>query len=377
VVGTVDGTPVIEHLRRSTRLCRFRCESLRTPAPSSDEPAGPVLADGWGRCSAPAIPASNKQRVVGTPALRGGRATAHSAEIGERTMREVDTMNAKNSTRTAERRQQEAEALHASIIEQVQQLADSGQWRAFLDFARSFHTYSLNNLLLILAQNSDATMVAGYRQWQAKGRQVRKGEKSIKIFGYRERKTDRTEDDATEGDERVIRYFPTLSVFDITQTDLIDGADALPENPTRRLAGDDDHGVIDPLSAHLESRGWSIHDALLSHANGYTDPESRQVILAKNLAAEQAAKTLIHEAAHIELRHIDDVDEYRAHRGRMEVEAESVAYIVAGLSGFDTSAYSIGYITGWADEDVDTIRTTAAQVLKTADAIAKVIDGTI
>ncbi|WP_431198323.1 ArdC-like ssDNA-binding domain-containing protein [Leifsonia xyli] len=54
-------------------------------------------------------------------------------------------------------------------MKQVQQLTDSGQWRAFLEFARSFHTYSLNNLLLILAQKPEATMVAGFRQWQAKG----------------------------------------------------------------------------------------------------------------------------------------------------------------------------------------------------------------
>ncbi|MGH1524504.1 hypothetical protein ACRAWC_10865 [Leifsonia sp. L25] len=96
--------------------------------------------------------------------------------------------------------------------------------------------------------------------------------------------------------------------------------------------------------------------------------------LAENLAVEQAAKTLIHETAHIELRHIDDIDEYRAHRGRMEVEAESVAFIVAGLTGFDTSSYSIGYITGWANEDTSVIRATATRVLKTAHTIAGTID---
>lgn len=82
---------------------------------------------------------------------------------------------------------------------------------------RSFHNYSLSNLLLILSQNPDATMVAGFRQWQAKGRQVRKGEKSITIFGYHEKKPTRDDDrgDATEVAERVVRSFPTLSVFDV------------------------------------------------------------------------------------------------------------------------------------------------------------------
>lgn len=285
-------------------------------------------------------------------------------------------MGRKIITRSVEERQAEAEALHASIVEQVQQLADTGQWRAFLEFARSFHNYSLNNLLLILAQNPDATMVAGFRQWQAKGRQVRKGEKSIKIFGYREKTADRDDDahdEAAEDGKRVIRYFPTLSVFDIAQTDPIDGAEPLPEDPTRRLIGDDDHGIIAPLTIHLESHGWSVHRATLVSASGYTDPDTRRVTLAENLAIEQAAKTLIHETAHIELLHIDDVDEYRAHRGRMEVEAESVTYIVAGLNGFDTSAYSIGYIAGWANEDTTVIHDTAARVLKTAHALAEII----
>jgi antirestriction protein ArdC len=278
-------------------------------------------------------------------------------------------------TRNAAERQAEAEALHASIVEQVQRLADSGQWRAFLEFARSFHNYSLNNLLLILAQKPDAIMVAGFRQWQAKGRQVRKGEKSIKIFGYREKKTETAADDDTSSDEgRVVRYFPTLSVFDITQTDPIEGADPLPSDPTQQLTGDQDHGLITPLSDHLESRGWTISREPLTRASGYTDPETLRVILAEGISVEQSAKTLIHETAHIELRHIDSVEEYRQHRGRMEVEAESVAFVVAGLCGFDTSAYSIGYIAGWSDQDVTVIRDSASRVLAAVHSIAGMLD---
>ena len=277
--------------------------------------------------------------------------------------------------RDAADRRAEAEALHASIVEQVQQLADSGQWRAFLEFARSLHTYSLNNVLLILAQRPDATMVAGFRQWQAKGRQVRKGEKSIKIFGYREKKTETAEHDDTSADEgRVVRYFPTMSVFDIAQTDPIEGADPLPSDPTQRLTGDDDHGVIAPLTAHLKSRGWRVSREPLTHASGYADPGTLRVILAEGISVEQSAKTLIHETAHIELQHIDSVEEYRQHRGRMEVEAESVAYVVAGLCGFDTRAYSIGYIAGWSEEDITVIRESATRVLAAVHNIVGMLD---
>ncbi|WP_295122444.1 ArdC-like ssDNA-binding domain-containing protein [uncultured Leifsonia sp.] len=272
--------------------------------------------------------------------------------------------------RTPEERKAQAEALHASIADQVQQLTDSDQWRKFLDFTRSFHTYSLNNLLLILSQRPDASAVAGFRQWQAKGRQVRRGEKAIKIFGYSTKKI--TEEDPETGDEveKRLTRFPVLSVFDIDQTDPIDGAEIL--NPVAQLTGTDDHGVLVPLTAHLEAIGWTVTTEHLNGPNGYADPERNTVVLHDELAPEQAAKTLIHEAAHITLGHVDDADEYRAHRGRMETEAESVAYVVAGMLGFDTSAYSIGYIAGWADGNADVVRATAARVLAAAHTIADV-----
>ena len=62
------------------------------------------------------------------------------------------------------------------------------------------------------------------------------------------------------------------------------------------------------------------------------------------------------------------------HRGRMEVEAESVAYVAAGMLGIDTSDYSIGYIAGWAEGNTDIIADTAARVLTTARQIAAALD---
>jgi antirestriction protein ArdC len=285
-------------------------------------------------------------------------------------------MNTTSSKHSAEDRKAQAEALHASILEQVEQLAERGQWRRFLDFARSFHQYSLNNLLLILAQNPDATMVAGYRQWQAKGRQVRKNETAIRIFGHSTKKTSTEDEDLPVEDEQKpsVHYFPVLSVFDISQTDPIPGATAVPENPAQQLAGDHDHGMLDPLTAYLHSGGWTVLREPLSRANGYTDRDRHVVVIGRDLAPEHAAKTLIHEAAHIALCHIDDANEYRQHRGRMEVEAESVAYIVGGLKGFDTSRYSIGYINGWANEDLDLIRNTAQCVLRCARTLAQLTD---
>lgn len=62
------------------------------------------------------------------------------------------------------------------------------------------------------------------------------------------------------------------------------------------------------------------------------------------------------------------------HRGRMEVEAESVAYVLGGVLGLDTSAYSVGYIAGWSDGDTETIADTAKAVLATVHELAEALD---
>lgn len=271
--------------------------------------------------------------------------------------------------KTAEDRRAEAEALHESIAAQVETLRDSDAWRAFLDFARSFHRYSLNNLLLILSQRPTATRVAGFRQWQAKGRQVRKGEKGLRIFGYAQKKVT----DAETGEEEKVTYFPMLSVFDIDQTDPIEGTDD-PTELVQRLTGDDPRGILAAVTDILEARGWTVrHEVIPGDANGYATMDgSCVVVIDSNLSPAHAAKTALHEAAHV-LLHAEDEDHAGDDRATGEVEAESVAYVVAGLLGMDTAAYSIGYVAGWSDADPEVIRSTAARVLAAAHTLVEAI----
>ena len=289
-------------------------------------------------------------------------------------------MNRKiKTTKTAEQRRAEADALHASITAQVEALRDSDAWQRFLTFAQAFHSYSLNNVLLILSQMPTATRVAGFRKWQQLGRQVRKGERSLKIFGFRERKV-QADDAETEGDEatneqgeRVVRFFPLLSVFDIAQTDPTEDW----EEPSlaQRLEGADEAGIYAAAADYLTAEGWTVErEHIDGETNGYTTMDgSRRIVIDADLSDAQAAKTILHEAAHALLHEDDQPGEYVEHRGLKECEAESVAYIVAGILGLDTSAYSVGYVAGWTGGDVETIRATAANVLRAAHKIADAI----
>jgi hypothetical protein len=64
----------------------------------------------------------------------------------------------------------------------VEKMADSQTFAAWLRARAAFHDYSFGNVCLIVSQRPDASRVAGYRTWQRLGRQVRKGERGIRIL---------------------------------------------------------------------------------------------------------------------------------------------------------------------------------------------------
>ncbi len=274
--------------------------------------------------------------------------------------------------RTPEQKRAEMEALHEKLAQGVEELRSSERWAAYLAFCASFHRYSFGNLMLLLVQCPQAQHVAGYRAWQAKGRQVRKGERAIRILGTGTVKVSTEQDEETgevvEGRRRV--FFP-VSVFDIAQTDVMEGHEDA-STVTRNLTGQDEHGILAVVVDYLTASGVSVSfEQIASGAGGYTTPaneetgQSGRVVIEERNAPAQQAKTAIHEAAHIILGHLaEDYAEYVAHRGRYEVEAESVAYVVAGMLGLDSSDYSTGYVARWAERaEADVIKDTAGRVL--------------
>lgn len=273
-----------------------------------------------------------------------------------------------STTAPASRRSDELEALHATIVGQIETLKDSEAWKAWLTYAASFHSYSVRNILLIYAQRPLATQVAGYKSWQERGRQVRKGEHGIRILGGRTVvRTETNPDSGEEEEKRHVQFFP-CSVFDVEQTDLVDPSKE-PEPIARRLDGSDELGIYGAAFDYLTGLGWQVRrEPIPGETNGYTQHEGKTIVVDEGLSPAMAAKTLLHESAHA-LLHDPEVEgeSYVEHRGEKEVEAESVAYLVAHACGLDTSAYSVGYIAGWAGGREHTlIEQTATRVLETS-----------
>ena len=63
------------------------------------------------------------------------------------------------------------------------------------------------------------------------------------------------------------------------------------------------------------------------------------------------------------------------HRGRREVEAESVAFIVCHHHGLASDGYSLPYVAGWSGGDRDIVRQTAERVTGCARAVLAAVDG--
>lgn len=271
----------------------------------------------------------------------------------------------KKTGRTPEQRQAEREALLERLGEKVAALGSSAEWMAYLRFMSAFRRYSFSNMMLIAMQCPHATHVAGFRKWQQLDRQVRRGEKAIKILGYSTKKITKTDPVTGEEVEDKVKRFPVLSVFDISQTDV----EPVPSNAYALPTGEGPAGMLDRLSAWLRDEGWTLRELPLGGMmEGYTDHRRRLIVTESTLEPAARLLVLLHECAHA-LLHDNDA-EYVAHRGVCETEAESTAYVIANLLGMDSDASSVSYVAGWAKADRDVITTAATNVLRAVNTIA-------
>lgn len=275
------------------------------------------------------------------------------------------TRTTKKTGKTHEQRAAEREALLERLGEKVATLGSSAEWIAYLRFMSAFRRYSFNNLMLIAMQCPHATHVAGFRKWQQLDRQVRKGEKAIKILGYSTKKITKTDPVTGEETEDKVKRFPVLSVFDVSQTD----GEPVPSNAYELPTGEGPAGMLTRLVTWLQGEGWTVREVPLGGSmEGYTDHRRNLIATESNLEPAARLMVLLHEAAHA-LLHTDD-GEYVAHRGVCETEAESTAYVIANLIGMDVDASSVSYVAGWAKADRDVITAAATNVLRAVNTIA-------
>jgi len=299
---------------------------------------------------------------------------------------------------TPELRQEKIKQITDKLEQGVHQIFESDNYRAYLSTMAKFHSYSLNNTILISMQKPGATLVAGYTAWQKDhDRHVKKGEKGIQIIApspykvKQERdaldpKTGKPQMD-TQGNplKEIIEVgrpaFKVATVFDISQTE----GKELPSIGVNELSGGVEgyDALFDALKATCPVP--IAFEDISSGAKGYYHTEEHRIALQEGMSQMQTVKTLIHEMSH-ERMHSHEKEkpvEERLSRSSMEVEAESVAFVVGtALSAehpelkLDFSDYSFGYIAGWSSgKETAELKASLGRIQATASEMISEIEG--
>lgn len=293
----------------------------------------------------------------------------HSPQTDTRTVSEI--INAKDT-----------KALAAKMKEGVRDYFKSDTYKKYLVTMSKFHQYSPRNIQLILAQNPEATHVASFKKWKDDfERSVNKGEKALRVLAPM---TVKVKDPKTKevllddnGNERTRTYFKMVPVFDVSQTT----GKELPK-PVYDLEGTyEDYGnLYKSAKAVSEANGVPIQfKENLGGAQGLYSRQDNAITILKGMSEQQTLKTIFHEMAHSELHNVEKLLETPLKRSTRELQAESVAFVVASHYGLDTSDYTFGYLASWSQDKVglSDLEGQIKIVQKEADSLISRIDETL
>lgn len=294
----------------------------------------------------------------------------------------------------AEKKKSEMDEMIQRIDEGVKAVFESERYKEYLKFASKFTDYSARNTMLINMQKPDATLVAAFGKWKQLGRHINKGETGIAIFAPTPYKTNEYietqkpaydeygnqlyNEDGTEKMETIETpltgmAFKTVYVFDVSQTD----GKELPESVSE-LTGDVDAARKDAIFAAIKKvTGIDVEfQDIKGGSKGYYSPASDKIVIKTGMSDAQTLKTVFHEAAH-KLLHDpkSEIVTVKSPRNEKEVQAESVAFMVAEKFGIDTSEYSFPYIASWSEgKQLEQLKNALQEIQSAAKQISNAIE---
>ena len=287
----------------------------------------------------------------------------------------------------------------ASIEQNIQELFQSEKYFDYLRTMSRFHSYSVNNTILIHMQRPHASMpAAGFNKWKQFGRHVKKGEKGLTIIAptllkkkIEEMRLDpdtkapvRDRDGNIIMDEKTVEIplFKPVKVFTADQTE----GKPLPSLATG-LTGD-----VQQYEAFMEAlRRTSpvsiMFKPLREGLDGFLSLNDQTITIREGMSQVQTVCAAVHEITHAML-HNREREQLTAAAGitdreptkpkdknTREVEAESVSYTVCQYYGIETSANSLGYIATWSkDRSLSELKASLETISKTANILITSID---
>ena len=234
----------------------------------------------------------------------------------------------------------------------------------------------------------DATLLAGYEEWQDRGRQVRKRQPGIQLIaepcpgpadGTPTRGTAHAARDAGQrggGAPRLTR------MWNVSQTS---GPAVLNRTSPLAAGGAAPAGLWDALTWLARREGFTVERADCVLGDSQTRWGVHRIRVRPGLGTEAAARALLHELGHVlahaSLAHPPDVGTAGC-RGARKIEADSIACAVAGHLGMDTAIYMWPYVASWAGSDPRarpeaTIRAAGDRITPAAGAVVTHLDAAL
>lgn len=220
----------------------------------------------------------------------------------------------------AEQKKQERQAVYDMVDEAAALTAvEPGMLAAYLDCQSHFDRYSARNALLVAFQCPEATKLATFEEWKAKGVHIRKGETAISIL--------------VPGKEYARRNggtgvnFQVGKVFDISQTDCAASVRSASHDPRRLL-----ESLIRSAPCGFEVRAELDTDARFS-------PQDRKILVRQGQQPQALFRAISREMA---------VCRYSNARQRGKdiiQDAHCISYILCQRFGISTDEIPLKTVT--------------------------------
>jgi len=235
----------------------------------------------------------------------------------------------------------------------------SAEIRRFLTFFSKFRQYSFYNSILIYIQNPKAKRVAGFKKWKEVNRGVKRGYRPITIlapiFGKKEENdTEKEPINGIKVDKRSPVGFRAVRVIDVEDTYAIDKNGELPEEP--KWWGENDTNetaniLVKNLEVVIGELGIELTTSDKSNRGEKGYSKGDHINLLSDSSGGGKAATLVHELAH-EMMHWKNKsmyyigDEAKRDRALLELQAESVSYVVLKHYGIPVKHHAT-YLALW------------------------------
>lgn len=243
-------------------------------------------------------------------------------------------------------RKEKTQEAYLKVVENVQNIVNTGEYQKFLKFQSKINSYSFMNIVKIFSQFPEASMVYGKNDWEKKGRTVIDNATEIKITAPIPKAYTKKIKEIVDGEEIekevTVHYnnYIDVVVYDISET----VGEPIPLED-KEISGEDRFLFFEKLKAF--SKWPIIEEEMTGTRKGYFSPKNKLIALRKDLNMNEKISVLLHELSH----GLYDDFNYKTDRNLSEVFVESIAFIVADYFGLDTSVCSFNYITKWAEGD--------------------------